>query len=360
MMQRLLYEPSSFPSGKGLCCLFFVWLWVSSNLFLVHGKPTEEAVVSSSSWQWTTSAQGTIAHRLPGRIGRGNALVASSDTVVIVTTDNGQLHAIDLVANFTKTYTPEPWNNDNGDTTSWRCESGTGQLVAATGNWYYAIVATQSDNSNAPLGSRVLVVQEPSSSDMEWSLQASIDIQGAIVGTPVLGSHYLYVVHNVPEEDDPTTSVGRITLIDTESYTVTTTLPYTQDSTGRAFGAPAVQTSEQDIDVVVWGEYRPNEEQGALYALAVSGSNQWTFSLVSESARSAVAAPAISQQLDVYLGQYAAFLLGWTQSENLQGLLDNDRRFSGTPSWGYEVLEDEQDPNLRKFMEIDRYKCSQV
>jgi hypothetical protein len=341
----------SFPYRKRLF-LLFVWVWASSShLLLVHGKQqtAEEQADVSPLWQWTTSAQGTIAHRLPGRIGRGNAVLTgtSSDTVVIVTTENGQLHAVDLEANVTNTYTPEPWNEDS-TTVAWRCESGAGQLAAA-GNLYYAIVAAQSDDNDASLGSRVLVVQEPSSYDKEWRLQASIDIEGDIVGTPVLGSHYLYVVHNVPEENDPTTSVGRITLIDTERYALVTTLPYTQESTGRAFGAPAVQTSAQGIDLVVWGEYRPNEEQGGLYALVVPEDDQFTITLVSESASSAVAAPAISQQLDVYLGQYAGFLLGWTGSANLQALLENDRRFSGTPSWGYEVLENEQDPYLRKF-----------
>lgn len=256
---------------------------------------------------------------LAGTTVQGNAVVEINEQLLAVTTASGVLHLVHLGAsgNFSVAFTPDPVAGLDAVA----CQSG---AIVISDVVVYAVTHTDLGR-RLPSNSSVMAVNATTSA-FSWS----VSIEGVVAGTPVWSksSNTLFVVHNVERRGGGGRRmfVGVVTVLkivdaDTEP-TVVATLPSTP--TGRRFG-PGAGVKDVIFFADAGGRGSVFGDVGALYA--VTGKNfSYHFSLASSLIGSTTTAPAVSDALDVYLGQEANTMIAWRGGNATSGGIT-------TPSW---------------------------
>jgi hypothetical protein len=294
---------------------------------------------------------------------RGNSVAASPKNggKVYAATAEGNLHIVTAETQQVQTYQPDLV--PRADFVS--CQTGVAVVETAGGNEYavYAVTDTYSFQRRA---SRVIAVNSDGS--QRWE----VSISGTVVGTPLIGGarqDRIYVIHN-DEDSDARRDLGYVTVIavDGDFAAATATLPDPRRQSSPqprgSFGPGTlrtVRTEEQgQVDVVFFAESRLNgfSESGSLYALVPSASYQelsgtgnasYEFLLISSDAMSAVTKPAVTANLDVFLGQYASTISGWTDRGGFSELLATGD-WDTAATWSSELRQDRDNEESRTFL----------
>lgn len=266
---------------------------------------------------------------------RGNAVVYVNEEILAVTTASGVLHLISKGAknHTTVAYTPDAVAGFD----SIICQSS-----AIVMNDVVVYAVTHTDVSHRVASSSRIVAVNAMTGIHAWSLS----IDGVVAGTPVWSevSDTLYVIHNVEAIGGGLAVIaGVVTVLQIVSADTTPTVVATLPSTpsGRPFG-PAAGFDDLIFFAEAGGIANRVGGVGALYVVTGKDS-KYDIALASSLIGSASAAPAVSDALDVYLGQESSTVVAWRDGAAISGSSGGN-----VPSWAYSLKQDPNNPYSRE------------
>jgi hypothetical protein len=270
-------------------------------------------------------------HSLPAGLTRGNAIVSYSANHLLVTTKVGSLHVLDAsTGSVVMTYDP---------TESTPLQSTSGVAVYDDDDDTSMAVYSVTDGTSS-----LVIAIRLTDGSVGWE----VSVPGIAVGTPLVGTSAVYVVHNTVN------GLGQISVIPFSSpQQVAASFPDDNDKKNEVgpFGPGVLQTIDgRDVVVVAESLNDGFSESGNLFMLVQEDSPaaalQYKLRLASAYPRSAVARPAMTENLEVFLGQQGSVMSAWVGKNDVSGVLSGAEDV--TPRWEKYLEEDREDDNARK------------
>ena len=296
---------------------------------------------------------------------KGNAVVAHKDgQMVFATADDGSLHIlrtelVDGSISLDNSIVFEPPVVEGKYTT---CRSGVvlvdeDEEAAKPEYLVYAVIDNIEEVDSGTSSSRLLAV------NLDGSLRWSLDVDGVIQGTPIVGHNgqAVYVAHNAVTATLPKGKLS-VVLINDDAPTITSSksswnpaAPFGPPS--HAIGFDNSLGGEHDIIAIAesWGE--GFLQQGSIHLLVPSslfadaggvGEDSYELRLASAYSLSAVARPALSADgSSLWIAAQASNIAGWTGNRDLSQVLSG-RRENINPGWNTRVQPGTGDVSQRK------------
>lgn len=297
-------------------------------------------------WTHTLGAGTSIGRGLR----KGNAVVAhAAGQLVFATADDGSLHimqtqSIDGSITLENSIAFEPPAVEGKYTT---CRSGVVSVeedeeAEKPEYLVYAVIDKVEEVDSGTTSSRLLAV------NLDGSLRWSLDVDGVIQGTPVVGQNggAVYVVHNAVGATLPKGKLS-VVLINDDAPTITASVsswnpnaPFGPPS--HAIGFDSNRGGEHDIIAIAesWGE--GYLQQGSIHLLVPStqfvnnggvGAESYELRFASAYPFSAVARPALSADgASLWIAAQASNIAAWTGNRDLSDVLSGKQQ-NRNPRW---------------------------
>jgi hypothetical protein len=335
------------------------WKTVLLSLLIVNDIVIAQLLPEPSvRWSHTLGTETSIGRGLR----KGNAVVAHKDgQMVFATADDGSLHILrpesfDGSINLDNYISFEPPAVQGKSTV---CRSGVVSVdkdeeAEKPEYLVYAVIDTIEEVGEGTTSSRLLAV------NLDGTLRWSLDVDGVIQGTPVVGQNgqAVYVVHNAVDEGKLS-----VVLINDDAPTITASM-FSEENENAPFGPPSHaigfdnnRGGEHDIIAIAesWGEGFLQE--GSIHLLVPSdrfadtggvGEESYELLFASGYPFSAVARPALSADgASLWIAAQSSNIAGWTGNQDLSQVLSG-RRDDRNPGWATRVQPGTTNFNQRK------------
>lgn len=353
----------------------------SISLILVGLSSSVQALLlDTPTLQWNIELEG-------GRtLGKGNVVQVYEDSI-FVTAQDGSFHILEKSTGTTRAVLEGP------SSAGALCQSGVAIVQpggsAAVGAAYavYAVIFPETTgDTSVPTSSRILAVNV-SDATIIWS----VDLAGAIVGNPVVGTsgRFIYVSHNsnipstVSNENQNDNGIGFLSVIMVDETSKVAQVAATlsvPDGSNAPLGPPVIQKLSTPVDIatnttsttitttdanfVVVAENWNNgfTRRGAIYLLSPGadwesqegmGESSYQWTVINDDAwRFSAVAPPIFVDESVYVGGTAAVTAGWTLDSSFSTVLQGQGE-NVEPSWMIQLEQSDDNRAQRTFPLVD-------
>jgi hypothetical protein len=345
-----------------MTAVFRQWKVVLLSLLIVNDIVIAQ-LLPEPNVRWThTLGKGTSIGR---GLRKGNAVVAHKDgQMVFATADDGSLHilraeSVEGSISLDDSIVFEPPAVEGKYII---CRSGVVSVdedeeAEKPEYLVYAVIDTIEEVGSGTTSSRLLAV------NLDGSLRWSLDVDGVVQGTPVVGQNgrAVYVVHNAVAATFPKGKLS-VVLINDDAPIITASksswnpnAPFGPPS--RAIGFDNNRGGEHDIIAIAesWGE--GYLQQGSIHLLVPStlfantggvGEESYELRFASAYPFSAVARPTLSADgASLWIAAQASNIAGWTGNRDLSEVLSG-RRQNRQPRWAQRVQPGTRDFSQRK------------